>query len=371
MTVSPLLNFTEATSLQTDPERIGVLSPQATMRALFTYEMTVAPPVGIEPTTYGLEVRRSIHLSYGSNLFAQIYRPPNYRLAVRSRLLVLFAAFCFATTGTSRALGPDSATSLGVAAVRFIVGAVALFAITSLTRKSDVTNFGAPLYIWVVAGFGQAMYGATFFAAVHETGVAIGTVVALGSAPILTGLLSALLFRSWPTRNWIVATTAAIAGMAAIVLAGSETNVSLIGITYALGAGLGYAVFALASKNIVASGVTSELAMARVFGIAAIFLSPALLVVDTEWIFTAGGISLGLWLGVITVALAYWAYASGLKNLEPRETTMITLAEPVVATILGAVVLDERPAALAWVGIVVVITALAYESLSSTNKASA
>ena len=159
--------------------------------------------------------------------------------------------------------------------------------------------------------------------------------------------------------------------MAAIVLAGSETSVSLAGIAYALCAGLGYAIFALASKNIVASGVSSDVAMARVFGVAAILLAPALFAVNTEWIFTTEGISLSLWLGVITVALAYWAYASGLKNLEPRETTMITLAEPVVATILGAVVLDERPTALAWVGIVVVIAALAYESLSSTNEASA
>jgi DME family drug/metabolite transporter len=96
-------------------------------------------------------------------------------------------------------------------------------------------------------------------------------------------------------------------------------------------------------------------------------LAPALFFVDTDWILTTGGISLSLWLGVVTVALAYWAYASGLKNLEPRETTMITLAEPVVATILGAVVLDERPAALAWFGIIMVIAALAYESRSTAD----
>ena len=284
---------------------------------------------------------------------------------MRSRLLVLFAAICFATTGTSRALGPDSATSLGVAAIRFIVGAIALFAITGLVRKPHVTTATLPLYIWIIAGFGQAMYGATFFAAVHETGVAIGTVVALGSAPILTGVLSAILFRSLPTRTWMLATAVAIAGMSLIVLSGNDTNVSAIGIMYALGAGLGYALFALASKRIVESGVASDFAMARVFGIAAIMLAPSLLFVNTDWLFTSGGISLGIWLGVITVALAYWAYANGLKNLEPRETTMITLAEPVVATILGALVLDERPAALTWIGIVVVIAALAYESKSA------
>jgi DME family drug/metabolite transporter len=281
---------------------------------------------------------------------------------VRSRLIVLFAAFCFATTGTSRALGPDSATSLGVAAIRFIVGAIALYAITALAHKPLVTTVSLPLYIWIIAGFGQAMYGATFFAAVHETGVAVGTVVALGSAPILTGVLSAVLFRSLPTRRWMLATAVAIAGMSLIVLSGKDTNVSAVGILYALGAGLGYALFALASKRIVGSGVESDIAMARVFGIAAVMLAPTLFFVNTEWVFTTGGVSLGLWLGIVTVAIAYWAYANGLRNLEPRETTMITLAEPVVATILGAVVLDERPAALAWFGIIIVIVALAYES---------
>jgi DME family drug/metabolite transporter len=211
------------------------------------------------------------------------------------------------------------------------------------------------------------MYGATFFAAVHETGVAVGTVVALGSAPILTGVLSAVIFRSLPTRTWMMATVAAIAGMSLIVLSGSDTSVSVIGIMYALGAGLGYALFALASKRIVEAGVSSDVAMSRVFGIAAVMLAPTLLFVDTDWISTSDGISLGLWLGIVTVALAYWAYASGLKNLEPRETTMITLAEPVVATVLGALVLDERPAALAWLGIVVVIAALAYESRTTST----
>ena len=287
---------------------------------------------------------------------------------MRSRLLVLFAAICFATTGTSRALGPDSATSLGVAAIRFIVGALALFVITAFARRPLITTVSLPLYIWIIAGFGQAMYGATFFAAVHETGVAVGTVVALGSAPILTGVLSALLFRSLPSRRWMLATAIAIAGMSLIVTSGKDRNISAIGIVYALGAGLGYALFALASKRIVESGVASDKAMARVFGIAAVMLFPTLLFVNTDWIFTTGGVSLGLWLGVVTVALAYWAYASGLRNLEPRETTMITLAEPVVATILGAAVLDERPAALAWFGIIMVIAALGYESRSSVPQ---
>lgn len=41
---------------------------------------------------------------------------------------------------------------------------------------------------------------------------------------------------------------------------------------------------------------------------------------------------------------------------------MLTLVEPVMATILGAVVLGHRPTAVAWLGIAIVIGALAFES---------
>ncbi|MFZ9985774.1 MAG: GNAT family N-acetyltransferase [Ilumatobacteraceae bacterium] len=283
---------------------------------------------------------------------------------MRSRLLVLFAALCFATTGTSRELGPDSATSLGVAVVRFFVGALALWALTRLfaerTRKKTPV---APL-LWVIAGAGQALYGATFFAAVRSTGVAVGTVVALGSTPLITGALSFILGRSLPSRRWLIATTVAIVGIALIVSSDAASDIAAEGVLYALFAGLGYAIFALASKKLVATGMPSNAVMTRVFALAALFLSPTLFFVDVSWVTTPGGITLALWLGIVTVALAYWAYAQGLKHLKPREATMLTLFEPAVATVLGAVVLGERPTMVAWIGIVVVAGAILIETLT-------
>ena len=283
---------------------------------------------------------------------------------MRSRLLVLFAALCFATTGTSREIGPDSATSLGVAVVRFLVGALALWALSGVFAERSRSTTPVSAFPWILAGAGQALYGATFFAAVRSTGVAVGTVVALGSAPLLTGALTFVISRSLPSRRWVVATTMAIVGIALIVSSDSSGNIAISGVLFALCAGFGYAIFALASKSLVASGMPSNAVMTRVFALAALFLSPAMFFVDMSWVRTSGGIALALWLGVITVALAYWAYAQGLKHLKPREATMLTLFEPAVATVLGAVVLGERPTALAWIGIVVVAIAILIETLT-------
>ena len=283
---------------------------------------------------------------------------------MRSRHLVVLAAVCFATTGTAQQLGPDGSSPLGVATIRFFIGSLVLFFIAFLRPSRSRTVARAPLAarVWIATAFGQALYGGAFFSAVRSTGVAVGTVVALGSAPLITGAISAMSLRKVPALSWLGTTVFAIVGMSLIVVSGKESQVTMSGVALALCAGLGYALFALGSKTILSSGVSSEFAMAKVFGIASLMLAPTLLFVDLEWLTHTDAIVMVLWLGVVTLALAYWSYATGLRHLEPSQTTMITLVEPVVATLLGAVVLSERPTVLAWCGIVVVIAALLADS---------
>jgi DME family drug/metabolite transporter len=251
-----------------------------------------------------------------------------------------------------------------VAAIRFFIGSIVLFIIAFLRPSRNPISQQQPLatWVWVATAFGQALYGAAFFSAVRSTGVAVGTVVALGSAPLITGAITAFFSRKAPSRSWLGTTTFAIIGMSLIVVSGKESQVTVSGVALALFAGLGYALFALGSKTILSSGVSSELAMAKVFGVASLMLAPTLFFVDYKWLLHGDAIVMVVWLGVVTLALAYWSYATGLRQLEPSQTTMITLVEPVVATLLGAVVLSERPSVLAWCGIVVVIAALLADS---------
>lgn len=63
-----------------------------------------------------------------------------------------------------------------------------------------------------LGGLAVAAYQACFFFGVARTGVAVGTVVALGIAPLATGLLG-LLLGERPDRRWTLATVGAVAGV--------------------------------------------------------------------------------------------------------------------------------------------------------------
>jgi len=287
---------------------------------------------------------------------------------------VVFAAVCFATTGTAQELGPDNSSSVGIATMRTIIGAALLYALSwYLGRKQPVGSPNLepkhiPPYIWLFAAAGMALFAGAFFASVRQTGIAIGTVIALASAPLITGLLSALLWKNVPTLRWIIATSMALVGMTLLVAQGNDVDVKGAGVLLAIAAGFGYAVFAMSSKLIVTTGIRAELAMARVFTIAALMMAPTLFFVNLNWLATFGGLVLVIWLGAITVALAYWSYSTGLRSIAPSEATMLTLVEPVMATILGAVVLGHQPTALAWLGIAIVIGALAFESRGAGDQ---
>jgi DME family drug/metabolite transporter len=289
---------------------------------------------------------------------------------MRSRNLVVLAAVCFATTGTAQQLGPDGSSPLGVATIRFFIGSIALYFLSVLRPAHQPVSNRQSLaaWVWIATAFGQALYGAAFFSAVRSTGVAVGTVVALGSAPLITGVITAISSRKAPSISWLGTTVFAIIGMSLIVASGKESQVTMSGVALALCAGFGYAIFALGSKTILSSGVSSELAMAKVFGIASVMLAPTLFFVNLKWLTQRDAIVMVLWLGIVTLALAYWSYATGLRHLEPSQTTLITLVEPVVATILGVVALSERPSTVAWLGVLIVIASLLTESRTPSKN---
>ena len=290
-----------------------------------------------------------------------------------ARLQVLLAAFCFGTTGTAQALGPGGIDPAAVGAARIAVGGALLVLVALRLRGSGP----APWSIarshprWVLAAAaGVAVYQAAFFAAVADTGVAVGTIVALGSAPALAGALEAALHGRRPSSRWAAATAVASAGVALLALAGGgAAGVSLPGVLLAVLAGGSYATYTLSAKRLLDAGHAPESVMAVAFGLGAVALLPVLVVTGAGWLASGGGLLLALFLGVVPTAVAYVLFARGLRRLAASETATLTLAEPMTAAILGVGVLGERITGAGALGAALVLCGLGLLALRPPHPA--
>lgn len=279
-------------------------------------------------------------------------------------LLVLGAAACWGTTGTAQAFAPPGATPLAVGALRLAVGGVALLLFAAgqgLLRRVRHLPAAATLY----AALAVAAYQPFFFAGVQRTGVAVGTVVGIGSAPIVAGLLAIAVRREWPGRRWLVATLLAVAGGALLALAGAAGTVRVdpLGMALAVGAGVSYALYTLFSKQIV-ERVPADLAAAAVFFLAALLLSPLLFVVDLSWLAAPRGLLVAAQLGLVATAAAYMLYTRGLRLTPVATAVTLALAEPLVAALLGIFVLGEQLTPVALFGMALVFAGLAWLTLA-------
>ena len=278
-----------------------------------------------------------------------------------ARTQVLIAAILFGTTGTAQALGPEGSTPMTVGASRILVGGSILAA---MALASGGFRGRWPLGQVLLAGAGVAVYQLAFFQAVADTGVAVGAIVAIGSGPVFAGILERVLDGAWPGRTWLVATALATTGVAVLSLASAtDASLSAAGIALALVSGLGYATYTIVAKRLLRLGHTPVAVMGASFGLGAVLLLPVLLLGDTAWLHTPDGLALALYLGIVPTALAYSLFARGLRSLDASEVTTLVLAEPLTATVLGVVVLDERVGAGGLLGAVLILAGLAVLAL--------
>jgi len=277
----------------------------------------------------------------------------------------LLGAAAWGSTGTAAHYAPAGAGTASIGAARIAIGGVLLFAIALVTaeRRREVRRLlsagGRARVALALAASAVGGYQVFFFAAVRMTGVAIGTVVAIGSAPVFTGALTRLSGGPRLGLRWMVATAAAVAGCTVLVTAGKAAGADPAGITLALAAGLCYAVYAVTAARLISAGSPETAVMGLLFGGAAVLLAPVLAASSPGWVLSGRGLAVVGYLGVVTTALAYLLYGRGLRTLSAPVAVTLGLAEPVVAAILGLVVVGERLSPGGIAGLLLVGLALA------------
>ena len=276
-------------------------------------------------------------------------------LGNRGIWLILIAAILWGTTGTAQALAPAGSSPLAIGALRLALGGSALA--LSAWLRGGLRHRSWPPLLTIAAGAFVALYQVTFFSAVLKTGVAVGTIVGIGSAPVFAGILEYFVRRRRPGRRWYFSTAVAVFGCLLLVLQAGDIRVDVVGIVLALTAGFSYAAYALAIKLLL-PGRSPEDVTAVIFCLGAIFLSPLLLTADLAWLGQINGWLMMLHLGIVATALSYWFFASGLKTVAASTAVTLSLAEPLTAAILGIVVVGERINVVSSLGLVLILSAL-------------
>ncbi len=259
------------------------------------------------------------------------------------------AAALWGTAGTVQELLLPTAAPVAVAAVRCLAAGVILLLMAAprpAARASlvhTVRTGGRPLLVATIA---MTAFQACYLLGIRTAGVAVGTLVALGSAPVWAGVL-ALLLRRRPSRRWVLATVLAVAGLVALVGADPQ-GAAAFGVVLAGVAGLGYAAYATASARLTVLDRAAVIVV--VFTSCGLFLLPALLSAGVP--LDLGGLVGLAWLTVGTTVLPYQLLLRGLKGVDAPTATTLSLLEPLTATLLAVTLVDERLTPVSVVGVV-------------------
>lgn len=257
-----------------------------------------------------------------------------------------------------------SAWRLAIAAVVLLGGALVLRnarAVVGLLRR-------APGRVAVVA-LSTAAYQFCYFAAVTHAGVTVATMVSLGLAPVLLFLAPEPGRPRRRTLGDAVVLAAAVAGLVFVSLSaghGSGGTAPVLGTIEACASGVTYAVATRAGASLsraaaptVVTTATMTVGALALIPVAAAFGGPLSAHDPRAW----GWL---LYLGVMTMALAYTFFYAGLRTVPAGSAAIVTLLEPVTAAVLAAMLFGERLGVTGTVGCVLVLAAVA--GLSRTES---
>ncbi len=250
-----------------------------------------------------------------------------------------------------RAAG-DSFSAGALSLGRLVVAAIVLTVLARPWRQRLPT--GRPFLLLMLAGI-------TWFGAYNvalnagEQQVDAGTaalVVTVG--PILIALLAGVLLKEGFPRPLLIGIAVAVSGVVLISLSTREESAvdtaSTTGVLLCLVAAVLYAIGAIAQKPTltIVAPVMSVWMMCVVGAIVCLPFLPALVregaaasTPDLLWL---------VYLGVFPTAIGFSTWSYALKRLSAGQVASATYLVPAVATLISWVMLDEVPAALAFVG---------------------
>ncbi|MEZ8865224.1 DMT family transporter [Vibrio splendidus] len=283
-------------------------------------------------------------------------------------LAILFASILWGTTGTAASFAPDL-SPLAIGAFSMGVGGLMqaglayrkiLFAFDKLLQNKKLL---------AVSALALAVYPLAFYSSMKLSGVAIGTVVSIATAPFFSALLECLISKKNNiNKRWLTSFAIGVVGIGLLVfsesssVSESDNDLKLLGIALGLLAGLCYAIYSWATKALIDKGIKSQAAMGSIFGLGAMMLLPTLWFTGENLFSSQTNVLVISYLTLIPQCLGYVAFSFGLRHVTASSANLLTLFEPVVAAVLAVCVVGELIPFIGWLGMFLIVLCLFIQS---------
>ncbi|WP_244177085.1 DMT family transporter [Streptomyces albus] len=222
-------------------------------------------------------------------------------------------------------------------------------------------------------GCGMTLFQTAYFAAVLETGLAVGTVVTLGAGPVLIAAGARLLMGERLGRGGLAAVAGALTGLVVLVLGGGGGTVRPAGVALALLSATGYAGVGLLARWLGRDGARADhrstTTWALAVGMVCLLpwgLSEGLLPHMEEPVRVLGLLG---YMAAVPTALAYSLYFAGAAVVRAATTAVVMLIEPVAAAVIAVAVLGERLTGPMLLGTGLLLAAVAGLAVAETRTA--
>ena len=279
-------------------------------------------------------------------------------------LCVIVASIFWGTTGTASAFIPD-VSPLGIGAFAMGVGGILLVLNAKNHLVSDRAKLLSQPKVLLIGSLCVAIYPLAFYSSMRLAGVAIGTVISIASAPFFTVMMERLISNKHITRRWQISFAFGAIGVILLTLGKTHyldvtvaSSNQVLGVLLGLVAGLTYATYSWSARQMIENGVNAKSAMASMFGLSAILLLPSLLFTGDNLFLDAKHISVALYMAIAPMFLGYLLFGQALKVIEASRATLITLLEPIVATILAIIIIGEAFSPIGWLGMGLMVICL-------------
>ena len=216
--------------------------------------------------------------------------------------------------------------------------------------------------IWLFIGTGICSFSFftyCYYISISINGMAVAAVL-LYTAPVFVCVMSAIFFKASFTKYKIIALVMSFVGCALVSeIFNAQYRISTIGILSGLGSGIGYALYTVFGEVAIRKGYKSETISFYTFVFASVATVSIALYSGFNDNINYGSLSILLILfALITGVGPYLLYTKGLEGIEPSMAAISATFEPLVAALLGVIVLKEIPTVSKIIGILLILSSM-------------